>query len=56
MLRDRLASAPAKPGESGSALEKGKKVGNSDCQNIRDKLDPYLDTELLVETTQSAET
>jgi anti-sigma factor RsiW len=34
-------------------LRKAKKVGNSDCQNIREKLDLYLDNELLVETNQS---
>jgi anti-sigma factor RsiW len=28
-------------------------VGESDCQNIRELLDPYLDNELLVETSQS---
>ena len=28
-------------------------MGNSDCENIREKLDPYLDNELLVETNQS---
>ena len=28
-------------------------MGESDCQDIRELLDPYLDNELLVETTQS---
>ena len=28
-------------------------MGNSDCQNIREKLDLYLDNELLIETNQS---
>jgi anti-sigma factor RsiW len=28
-------------------------VGESECQNIRELLDPYLDNELLVETSQS---
>jgi len=28
-------------------------VGESDCQDIRELLDPYLDNELLVETSQS---
>jgi len=28
-------------------------VGESDCQNIRELLDPYLDDELLIETSQS---
>ena len=28
-------------------------MGESDCQNIRELLDPYLDNELLVETSQS---
>lgn len=28
-------------------------MGESDCQNIRELLDPYLDNELLIETSQS---
>src|SRR4030095_5235766 len=35
------------------AWRQAKKVGESDCQNIQEMLDLYLDNELLVETNQS---
>src|ERR1041384_4739022 len=36
-----------------AAWRQEKKVGESDCQNMREMLDLYLDDELLVETNQS---